>query len=96
MLEIIEDTATLALECIYACTNVGMYENAKKIHDAVSKQESVTNCEFLDKLERELQCLKILNKYNVSVPLSFVNDNKNNLEAITTLLIEMSENLKNR
>ena len=96
--EIIEDVTTLSLECIYACTNRDMYEDAKKIHDAVSKLETemATNYELLEELERELKCLKILNEYNVNVPLSFVNENKNNLDAIKSLLIKMSESLKNR
>lgn len=98
IMEIINDIVTLAIECIYACTNNDMYENAKKIHEAIAKQESEesVNYELQEELERELICVKILNSYGVSVPFSFINENKENLEAIKSLLIKMSEGLKNR
>ncbi|XP_043477356.1 neuroblastoma-amplified sequence-like [Leptopilina heterotoma] len=98
ILEIINDNVTLAIECIYACTNNDMYEDAKRIHETIAKQESPesVNFELQEELERELICVKILNTYGVSVPFSFINENKENLEAIRSLLIKMSEGLKNR
>lgn len=98
IMEIINDNVTLAIECIYACTNNDMYDDAKRIHETIAKQESPesVNFELQEELERELICVKILNTYGVSVPFSFINENKENLEAIKSLLIKMSEGLKNR
>ncbi|XP_034935335.1 neuroblastoma-amplified sequence-like [Chelonus insularis] len=98
LLNMIEDIILLAIDCIYSCTNPNMYEKAKAIFDTLPKPQPMKNAsgEIYDpvgELERELECLKILNKYNVTCTIKYIHDNKSNSEETKLLLQQMSNSL---
>ncbi|XP_076667874.1 NBAS subunit of NRZ tethering complex isoform X2 [Andrena cerasifolii] len=98
ILRMIEDIATLALDCIYACNDPDMYEKATCIIDAIAKDRdgrrtSGGGCSLLEELDRELECTKILNKYEVKTTLNALRKNKSDPEAAKQLLIQMARSL---
>ncbi|XP_015111242.1 neuroblastoma-amplified sequence [Diachasma alloeum] len=100
IVEVIDDVMTLALGCIHSCVSPDMYEKARDIFDAVSKNFSIKDSSRsenpLDDLGKELECLKILNKYHVSSTIRFISENKENPEPVRVLLNEMASSLKER
>ncbi|XP_063995592.1 NBAS subunit of NRZ tethering complex-like [Diachasmimorpha longicaudata] len=101
ILDVIDDVMTLALGCIHSCVDLDMYEKAKDIFNAVSKpncnvQDSSRSENPLDDLGKELECLKILNKYYVGSTIRFISENKENPEQAKLLLTEMANSLKER
>ncbi|XP_020298354.1 neuroblastoma-amplified sequence-like [Pseudomyrmex gracilis] len=100
ILEMIDDIATLALDCVYACNDVDMYEKAKIIVDSISKDHDrkKTNaiCDIWDELKEELNCIRLLNKYDVKITLKFVQENKNNPDTAKSLLIQTARSLSKR
>ncbi|KYM76506.1 Neuroblastoma-amplified sequence [Atta colombica] len=102
IIELIDDVVTLALDCIYACDNLDMYEKAKDILDSISKnhdekrsnatQEDVRDMS-LEECERELDCVRILNKYGVKTTLKFIQKNRNDPDVARLLLIQMATSL---
>lgn len=94
VLDMIEDVVELALDCMYSCVNANMYDRAKDIFDSIPKplssRESHGPSTAIEDLERELECLKILNKYNVRTTLCFIRDNKSQPSEVTFILGEMA------
>lgn len=104
-IEIIEliDDVTLALDCIYACDNLDMYEKAKDILDSISKDhdEKRSNATredvmSLEECKRELDCVRILSKYGVKTTLKFIRKNRNDPDIARSLLIQMARSLNKR
>ena len=105
IIELIDDVVTLALDCIYACDDLDMYEKAKDILDSISKnhdekrsnatQEDVCDMS-LEECERELDCVRILNKYGVKTTLKFIQKNRNDPDVARSLLIQMATSLNKR
>lgn len=97
ILQMIEDIATLALDCIYACNDPNMYEKATCIVDSISKdrdgKRTSAICTLQEELDRELVCTKILNQYGVKTTLNALRKNKSNPEAAKQLLVEMARSL---
>ncbi|XP_034172180.2 NBAS subunit of NRZ tethering complex isoform X2 [Osmia lignaria lignaria] len=97
ILQMIEDIATLALDCIYACNDPNMYEKATCIVDSISKDRDSKRtsaiCTLQEELDRELVCTKILNQYGVKTTLNALRKNKSNPEAAKQLLVEMARSL---
>ncbi|CAK9831040.1 NBAS subunit of NRZ tethering complex [Anthophora retusa] len=97
ILEMIEDIATLALDCIYACDNLNMYEKAMSIVDSIAKdrtgKRTSATCTLLEELDRELECTKILNKYGVKTTLNALRRNKSNPETAKQILVQMARSL---
>lgn len=97
----IEDIATLALDCIYACDDPDMYAKATCIIDAIAKDRDERRtsgggggeCSLLEELDRELECTRILNKYEVKTTLNALRKNKSDPEAAKQLLIQMARSL---
>lgn len=99
IIEMIDDVASLALDCIYACDNLDMYEKAKDILDSISKDdEKMTNeiCSLLDEYEGELNCIRLLSKYDVKTTIKFIRENKNDPDVAKSLLTQMARNLNKR
>ncbi|KAJ8683328.1 hypothetical protein QAD02_019120 [Eretmocerus hayati] len=95
ILDTIEDIIELAVDCIYASSDLEMYGKAKSIIDAIttySGGREVDNEEY-ERLQKELRCLKIFNKYNVNVPLSYVKSCAKSPTEAKDLLVLMSKNL---
>lgn len=97
----LEEVMKLALDCIYACKDSGMYEKATAIFECipVSSEDGliVKSTEIqneIEELEQELECLKVLNKYNVKTNLSYIRENKRKAEIVKMLLIQMARNVK--
>ncbi|XP_008201876.1 neuroblastoma-amplified sequence [Nasonia vitripennis] len=97
ILDTIENVSALALDCIYACTDVEMYPKAKAIFDAAVVHSSgrEDSSKKYKELEKELKCLQMLNKYEVKIPLNEVRQSKQNSLEAKALLVQMSENLIN-
>ncbi|KAK0092818.1 hypothetical protein PV326_000527 [Microctonus aethiopoides] len=97
ILNMVDDIMELALNCIYACTNPDMYQMAKNIFETLPKLQSSRDAfgvlNPLEELERELECLKILNKHNVNTTLSFIHKNKMNKDKVKLLLHDMANSL---
>ncbi|XP_015606385.1 neuroblastoma-amplified sequence [Cephus cinctus] len=95
VVEMIDDVVTLALDCIYSCHEPDMYDMANEIFESIPKHANDTGAEggLIDDLERELDCLKILNKYHVKTTLNYIKQNKNNPENVKLLLIQMARSL---
>ncbi|XP_076751683.1 NBAS subunit of NRZ tethering complex [Xylocopa sonorina] len=97
ILQMIEDVATLALDCIYACNDPDIYEKAVFIIDSIAKDRGGRRTSgvstLLEELDRELECTKILNKYGVKTTLNELRKNKSNPEAAKELLIQMARSL---
>ncbi|KAK0162101.1 hypothetical protein PV327_008465 [Microctonus hyperodae] len=97
ILNMVDDIMELALNCIYACNNPDMYQVAKNIFETLPKLQSSRDTfgilNPLEELERELECLKILNKHNVNTQLSFIHKNKMNEENVKLLLHDMANSL---
>lgn len=95
--EMIEDIATLALDCIYACNDSDMYEKATCIVNSIARdrngRRSSAVCTLLEELDRELECTKILNQYGVQITLNALRKNKNDPDAAKQLLIQMARSL---
>ncbi|XP_043281636.1 neuroblastoma-amplified sequence-like [Venturia canescens] len=97
ILSMIDDVVCLALECIYSCMDTGMYEKAKEIFDNIPKPQSSISYHGpptnVEDLEKELESLKILNKYQVQTTLRFIRDNKSKPEEVKIILEEMAKSL---
>ena len=97
VLDMIEDVVELALDCIYSCVNPNMYERARDIFEAIPKPQSSKkihgSATAVEDLERELESLSILNKYDVATTLRFIRDNKNNPEEVRFVLNTMAKSL---
>lgn len=94
----IDDIAMLALDCVYACNDVDMYEKARVIMDSISKDRDRTTatCDILEELEGELTCIRLLNKYGVKITLKFIQENKNNPVSARSLLTQTARSLSKR
>ncbi|EFN62928.1 Neuroblastoma-amplified gene protein [Camponotus floridanus] len=96
IIEMIDDVTTLALDCIYSCDDLDMYEKAKNILDSISKDHNATRTKathnLLEELEEELDCIRCLSKYGVKTTLKFIQENKNNPDIARSLLNEMAKN----
>ncbi|KAM0725693.1 NBAS subunit of NRZ tethering complex [Formica fusca] len=94
IIEMIDDVTTLALDCIYSCDDLDMYEKAKNILDSISKDHNGkrTNAMYnlLEESEEELDCIRCLNKYGVKTTLKFIQKNKNNPDIARLLLNQMA------
>jgi len=100
IIKMIDDIATLALNCIYACDNLDMYEKARNILDSIlkdhdGKRPNAIN-DLLDEMEGELDCMRLLSKYGVRTTLKFIRSNKTNSDVARLLLTQMSRNLSKR
>nr|XP_033341499.1 neuroblastoma-amplified sequence-like isoform X1 [Megalopta genalis] len=97
ILQMIENIATLALDCIYACNDSNMYDKAICIVDSISKDRDLKRSgginSLLEELDRELECTKILNKYGVTTTLNALRKNKTDPESAKLLLIQMARSL---
>ncbi|XP_017875232.2 neuroblastoma-amplified sequence-like [Ceratina calcarata] len=95
--QMIDDIATLALDCIYACNDPDMYEKAMSIMDSIAKDRDGRRksavCSLLEELDRELDCTRILDKYGVKTTLHELRKNKSSPETVEQLLIQMARNL---
>lgn len=100
ILYMIENTATLALDCIYACNDLDIYEKATCIIDSIPKdrdgRKTSAICTLLEELDKEHKCTKILNKYGVKTALNALRKNKSNPEAAKLMLIQMARSLNKR
>lgn len=100
IIEMIDDVTTLALDCIYSCDDLDMYEKAKIIFDSVSRDHygNMTNatCNLLEECEEELDCIKCLNKYGVKTTLKFIKKNKNDPDIARSLLNQMARSFSKR
>lgn len=100
IIEMIDDVTTLALDCIYSCDDLDMYEKAKNILDSISKDHNVKRTKathnLLEELEEELDCIRCLSKYSVKTTLKFIQENKNNPDIARLLLNEMAKNFSKR
>uniref|UniRef100_A0A0C9RYP9 Nbas_0 protein n=1 Tax=Fopius arisanus TaxID=64838 RepID=A0A0C9RYP9_9HYME len=101
VLEAIDDVMLLALDCIHSCVDPEMYQRAREILEAVSRphssaKDSSRGDNPLDDLEKELECLKILNKYHVRSTIKFINENKENPDEVRLVFEEMAKSLKER
>ncbi|EZA57952.1 Neuroblastoma-amplified sequence [Ooceraea biroi] len=100
MVEMIDDVAALALDCIYACDDLDMYEKANSILDSISKNQdemrTSATCSLLEELKGELDCMRLLGKYDVRTTLKFVRGNKGNSDIARSLLIRMAKSLNKR
>lgn len=94
----IDDLASLALDCIYACDDPDMYEKARDILDSIPEDAKRTSavCNLLEELERELDCTRLLSKYGVKTTLKFVQKNKNDSDVARSLLTEMARSLNKK
>ncbi|KAK2578040.1 hypothetical protein KPH14_008457 [Odynerus spinipes] len=90
-----KDAVTTALDCIYACNDLDMYQKAKCILDAIPKDRyrKGKNNNLFEELERELESLKILNKYAVKTTVNSLHNNKNDPDAAKLLLTQMARSL---
>ncbi|XP_057318854.1 NBAS subunit of NRZ tethering complex-like [Microplitis mediator] len=97
ILNIVEDIIELAVDCIYACGNINMYKLAKEIFETLPKPQAIQDApgaaSLMHDLESEIECLKILNKYDVQCTVSFIHDNKNTVSEVKMLLHQMSGSL---
>jgi len=100
IIKMIDDIATLALNCIYACDDLNMYEKARNILDSILKDHDGKRAnainDLLDELEGELDCIRLLSKYGVKTTLKFIRNNKINPDVARSLLTQMSRNLSKR
>ncbi|XP_071861564.1 NBAS subunit of NRZ tethering complex isoform X2 [Bombus fervidus] len=100
ILQMIENIAILALDCIYACNDPNMYEKATRIVDSIAKDREMRRIDaintLLEELDKELECAKILNKYGVKTTLHVLRKNKSNPDAAKQLLIQMARSLNKR
>lgn len=100
ILQMIENIAILALDCIYACNDPNMYEKATRIVDSIAKDREMRRIDaintLLEELDKELECTKILNKYGVKTTLHVLRKNKSNPDAAKQLLIQMARSLNKR
>ncbi|XP_046481059.1 NBAS subunit of NRZ tethering complex [Neodiprion pinetum] len=95
--EIIRDLEAimkLALDCIYSCKDLKMYEKAKCIFECIPfSLENVGSgkiCCLIEELEQELECLRVLSEYNVKTTLKYIQENKTDRETIKMLLTQMA------
>lgn len=92
---IMKDVVTIALDCIYACNDLNMYQKAKYILDTISKDQyrkGKYDSSF-EELDKELEGMKILNKYGVKTTINYLHNNKNNADAVKLLLTQMARSL---
>ncbi|CAD6224651.1 GSCOCG00005485001-RA-CDS [Cotesia congregata] len=97
ILNMIEDIVELAVDCIYACNNFNMYQRAKEIFNTLPKPQAMQDAAgaagLMNDLEREIECLKILNKYHVQCTVCFIHENKDSVSEVKMLLHQMSRSL---
>ncbi|XP_011879378.1 PREDICTED: neuroblastoma-amplified sequence-like isoform X2 [Vollenhovia emeryi] len=94
IIEMIDDVATLALDCIYACDDLDMYEKAKDILDSISSDDGTsTICSLLEESEGELDCVRLLSKYGVKTTLKFLRENRNDPDVAKSLLTQTARSL---
>ncbi|XP_071653845.1 NBAS subunit of NRZ tethering complex isoform X3 [Temnothorax longispinosus] len=96
IIEMIDDVASLALDCVYACDDPDMYEKAKDILDSISKDDGKrTNaiCILLEEFEGELDCIRLLSKYGVKTTLKFIRKNRSDPDVAKSLLTQMARSL---
>ncbi|KAL6266607.1 hypothetical protein P5V15_003452 [Pogonomyrmex californicus] len=95
IIEMIDAMASLALDCVYACDDLDMYEKAKNILDSILKDYNGKSsiCSLLEQCEGELDCIRLLNKYGVKTTLKFIQQNKNDLDIAKSLLVQMAKSL---
>lgn len=100
IIEMTDDIAALALDCIYACDDVDMYEQASSILGSITRnrdeKRTSATCSLLEELEGELDCMRLLSKYDVRTTLKFVRKNKNDADVARSLLIQMARSLNKR
>lgn len=92
---VMKDVVTIALDCIYACNDLNMYQKAKYILDTISKDQyrkGKYDSSF-EELDKELEGMKILNKYGVKTTINYLHNNKNNPEDVKLLLNQMARSL---
>ncbi|KAF7993079.1 hypothetical protein HCN44_005860 [Aphidius gifuensis] len=98
LIDYIDDIMAVGLNCIYSCTNHDCYDKAKEIFESIPKplgsKDIGGTMSPMEELEKELDCLKILNKYHVKSTLKFINENKNEAEQIKLILNDMANYLK--
>lgn len=96
----IDDVTTLALDCVYGCDDLDMYEKAKNILDSISKDHSGKRANImwnlLEEFEEELDCIRCLSKYGVKTTLKFIQKNKNNPDIARSLLNQMTRSFSKR
>lgn len=99
IIEMIDNVASLALDCIYACDDLDMYEKAKDILDSISKDDGkITNeiCNLLEEYEAKLDCIRLLSKYGVKTTIKFIRENKNNPDIARSILTQTARSLNKR
>lgn len=99
IINVIDDVAILALNCLYACDDLDMYEKARNILDSILKDHdgrANATSDLLDELEGELNCMRLLSKYGVKTTLKFIRNNKTNSDVARSLLTQMSRSLNKR
>lgn len=100
IVKMVDDVVTLALNCIYACDNLDMYEKARTILDSILKDHDGKRADaisdVLDELEGELDCMRLLSKYGVKTTLKYIRNNKTNPDIARLLLTQMSRSLNKR
>lgn len=100
IIEIIDDVASLAVDCVYACDDLDMYEKAKNILDSISKDYDGkrTNAIYnlLEEFEGELDCVRLLSKYGVKTTLKFIRKNRNDPDVAKSLLTQTARSLNKR
>ncbi|XP_011497218.1 PREDICTED: neuroblastoma-amplified sequence-like [Ceratosolen solmsi marchali] len=95
ILDSIENINELAIDCIYACTDVEMYTKAKVIFDdtVIHLNGRKDSSKKYDELEKELKCLHTLNQYQIKIPLYRIVESKQNFSDAKALFIQMADNL---
>lgn len=103
IMQLIDDIAILALDCICACDDPDMYEKAMDILDSLpqhyDKSKAITTNSFkreLILLKQELYCTKVLSKYDVKTTLKFIRKHKDDPVVVESLLVQMAKSLNNQ
>lgn len=105
-MQMIDDVAILALDCVCACDDSDMYEKAMDILDSLPKNYDGHNRrtggsledieEELHKLRDELYCTKVLSRYDVKTTLKFIRQHKNDSVIAESLFVQMARSLNNQ
>lgn len=103
IMQLIDDIAILALDCICACDDPDMYEKAMDILDSLpqhhDKSKAIMTGSFeqeLIPLKQELYCTKVLSKYDVKTTLKFIRKHRNDPVVVKSLLVQMAKSLNNQ
>ncbi|XP_032685175.1 neuroblastoma-amplified sequence-like isoform X2 [Odontomachus brunneus] len=108
IMQMIDDIAVLALNCICACDDSDMYEKAMEILDSLPKnydghnRKNATDSSLRDigeelrKLRDELYCTRVLSKYDVKTTLKFIREHKSNPVVVESLFTQIARSLNNQ